>query len=593
MSNLFKSVISSRLEKATVSSIGRDKAKHAAQLGGKDDVGVEHVASRQSVPLGKLSSSEQRSPASSEFEETAEGSPLRLEGDPPARTLTAKKKSTRRSVKAKQPTTEYYYPNRSPLKMMRKIPAKGGYLDPYTQQSKEALQEVAQKSLDGENKMGHLFKSVSGSRLEKANKASSVKTGTSGIFAPGKDLVSQPTKPTKLGSPRNPKTEEDDTHDRPLTGKDTTESPTRIKDTGAKFDVTGTTAPKNPLIPIKEPYTPGSSESDEAAISAGRNPTTVHRESKKSLRDRYDLGKSYDLDVDLNSALQIISKSIESGDLDPVRDVISKAVDLEFITMDDISINKSMSMGDVEMVLAKGIWTKLAKLIGMGKKAKKPVSGAGTKLKPMPRQRPTTPRVKDPARTTTVGPIEDRRRQLSGMREGGTGTYITPRQREDMLRQEYGKDYTPPTSGPSKGAQKLLEGAERQDLMGKSLDPAVAARMNTQPISRRGYISHPIVGTGMRNDRISENFNKSQSVSYDYGYTRRLGGLRPLVKSDKKPLFKEPKHTVSVLGSPSTVTGHRHLSPGEMAKLEAEMREEAVAKKKSASKNQVTSKPTP
>jgi hypothetical protein len=174
---------------------------------------------------------------------------------------------------------------------------------------------------------------------------------------------------------------------------------------------------------------------------------------------------------------------------------------------------------------------------------------------------------------------------------GGTGTNITRRQREDILRQEYGKDYTPPPKPPT-----VVEPRK----MGKSLDPAVAARMNTQPISRRGYISHPVVGTGMRNDRISENFNKSQSAYSEGTPSRRIGHLRPLVKGDGEKIdtsklsratYKDkPLKVMTVEDGDDAGTGHRHLKPGEMAKLEAEMAKLEAKKKNVAGQGRPPSK---
>ena len=65
--------------------------------------------------------------------------------------------------------------------------------------------------------------------------------------------------------------------------------------------------------------------------------------------------------------------------------------------------------------------------------------------------------------------------------------------------------------------------------MAKSLDPAVAARMNTQPISRRGRGVNISTDNAAR-QQLAKSFSTQQGVHVEDDSPRRVISLRPLKK---------------------------------------------------------------
>ena len=105
-----------------------------------------------------------------------------------------------------------------------------------------------------------------------------------------------------------------------------------------------------------------------------------------------------------------------------------------------------------------------------------------------------------------------------------------PKKNVIEFSEEEGMTVTAEPPKMPKKAQKMMDMASpKKPPMSKSLDPALAARMNTQPISRLGRGVNASTDNAAR-QQLAKSFNESQHMQVEDAGPRRINGLRPLGK---------------------------------------------------------------
>ena len=105
-----------------------------------------------------------------------------------------------------------------------------------------------------------------------------------------------------------------------------------------------------------------------------------------------------------------------------------------------------------------------------------------------------------------------------------------PKENVIEFSEEEGMTVTAKPPKMPKKAQKMMDMASpKKPPMSKSLDPALAARMNTQPISRLGRGVNASTDNAAR-QQLAKSFNESQHMQVEDVGPRRINGLRPLGK---------------------------------------------------------------
>ena len=97
----------------------------------------------------------------------------------------------------------------------------------------------------------------------------------------------------------------------------------------------------------------------------------------------------------------------------------------------------------------------------------------------------------------------------------------------NAMRVAYREDYKKRMAGNKKFEARMA--SQPKPPMSKSLDPAVAARMNMQPISRRGRGVNASTDNAAR-QQLANGFSTSQNMQVEGVGPRRINGLRPLGK---------------------------------------------------------------
>ena len=105
-----------------------------------------------------------------------------------------------------------------------------------------------------------------------------------------------------------------------------------------------------------------------------------------------------------------------------------------------------------------------------------------------------------------------------------------PKENVIEFSEEEGMTVTAKPPKMPKKAQKMMDMASpKKPPMSKSLDPALAARMNTQPISRLGRGVNASTDNAAR-QQLAKSFNESQHMQVEDVGPRRINGLRPVSK---------------------------------------------------------------